>query len=392
MIINNFEVNIVSFEVPAGALIADYQSSVTLLLKPLQGFSINANNFSITTSPLPTGVDSAFFVQDGLNINCFIIYNSTAIMPNNDLIVALCAKGFAEETGVSISGVASQCSVSNTSLPSPGQSNQVYSGSGEFGSSIMVFNQTVTALPNYYFEEEPFYSISIGVVANYNITKLKSYNAAGQLIQVVFDVNYTIPAEDVSGDAICLTANAQEIYVPVVKVISYNTPLSTYTGANNGLVVSNQACMRSEGSTTSFTLVGGEGANFTLKIFLSPEPAIPSQTFSGTIPASGTFVIPAITFPSTTNFEEWVFVLEGDIDLASQPSAFKVCQSIPALLAIGSTAEIACCTGVEADYSLQPRLSSNNPDVLTTFDTATAILTYPTNNVIEQSLFYSNNI
>jgi len=355
MVINNFTVNVVSFPVTVGSIISNTRPVAVLLLEPLMGYSINAVNFS-ALSPLPSYVASAVFTQVGNNIVCTITYIASSVMPSNDVLVSVCASGYAEETGVTISGTNNQCSVSNTLIPVVGQSNVPYSSSGAAGGSVMVFNQTVTAATGYFFEAVPFYAVTVGNTSNYSITNTKSYNVSGQLIQVVFDVSYTFPSGDVSGDIICLTANAKEIYDPPKKIVSYSysTPLT--------------GCLSQVSNTTPYTISGITGAAWSLTVVESDGTTVFSD--AGVIDTTGIKTL-SIAFPAVQSNKIYTFTLSGDLaatfyqTIPLQNPVFTVCQGTFVQLYFSTDSVNPCCNITEGTYIFAGG---------STFDTATSIL------------------
>ena len=127
MAFDNFTVNIVSFPETAGVDWTLDNPSIVLTLVPDAGYSISAANFSATT-PLPNYVSSVIFTQNGSNIDCVINYTVPSVMPSVDVLVSLCATGFAEATAVTVSGTIKDCGTSNIGLPKVGDLPTSYSG------------------------------------------------------------------------------------------------------------------------------------------------------------------------------------------------------------------------------------------------------------------------
>jgi hypothetical protein len=368
MAINNFTVNIISFPVVEGSIISNTRPVAILLLEPFLGYSINAANFSVT-APLPNYVESVVFTQVGNNIVCTITYIPSSVMPSNDVMVSVCASGYAEETGVTISGTGNLCDVTNTSDPIPGSANVPYFSSGNIGSTASVFNQAVTAATGFYFDTEPYYAISIGNINNYAITSVKSYNTAGQLTQVVFDIAYTFPSSSVSGDVLCLTANAQEIYSPTVNIVAYS-----YAVTASGVP--------SSGNTVPYIISGILGANWNLTVIEVGGAVIFNG--SGVIDSTGS-TSQSITIPAASVNKSYTFTLTGDLSPtfdtpSGQPSVFTIYQGAFIQLFYGSTAEDTCCIGTVGTYVLAGG---------TTLATATSILNPDQTRAIDG--FYTTN-
>ena len=326
MAFNNFTVSVVSFNETAGVDWTIAQPSVSLLITPDTGYTVTAADFTPIT-PLPTYVSSVVFNQNGLNVDCVITYIAPSIMPSADVLISLCIQGSAVEKQICVAGVISQCDVSNTKLPVPGGADVPYSLCGTVGSTgTITSTYQVTANTTYYYPTAPTLAVVIGDPNNYTITDVKTYDASGNLIDVVFTVTYTFPLNDVTGDKICLTANAVQIYNPPVKITSYSFPIANGAGGNN---------ISFGGQTDNFTVNGVEGANWALNVVSNSLATIINT--SGTLDSTGTFVIP-ITFPAVTASATYTVTLTGDLAstfctvapyvpcLTGQPSVFTLNQ------------------------------------------------------------------
>ena len=296
MAFNNFTVSVVSFNETAGVDWTIAQPSVSLIITPNTGYTVTAADFSPIT-PLPTYVNSVVFTQNGANIDCVITYIAPSIMPSANVLIELCIQGSAVEKQICVAGVISQCNASNTKLPPPGQADVPYSLCGTIGSTgTITSTYQVTANSTYYYPTAPTLAVVIGDPNNYTITDVKTYDASGNLISVVFTVTYTFPLNDATGDKICLTANGVVIYNPQVKITSYSFPTGntlSYTG-----------------QTTNFTINGIEGANWAFNM-TSSGLFIPVNV-SGTIDSTGTYSFP-VTFPAATVNTTYTITLTGDL-------------------------------------------------------------------------------
>ena len=296
MAFDNFTVNVVSFSETAGTDWTIANPSVSLTITPDAGYAISAINFS-AINPLPSYVSNVTFTQNGVNIDCNIVYNSPIIMPPIDVVIALCIQGYAEPSTIVISGVL-KGSTSNVSIPASGDLPRNYSGSGEWNTSLQVLTQTVTASTGYFFATLPVLSLSIGNLKNYTITSVKTFDAQNRLIQVVFSVFYKFPEATVTGDLFVLTANAIQYYNPPVKIVSYR--------------FNSQNVIQQAGETRTFTIYGIAGANWNLQCVYTPGNINIVNT-SGTIDATGQAVV-NVVFPATTNVNRtYNFALTGDL-------------------------------------------------------------------------------
>jgi len=323
--INNFSVTVVTFDAVVGVDFTQNNPSVVLLLTPDPGYTLTASNFT-ATSPLPNYVSSAVFSQNGLNVNCVVNYISPSIMPAADVLIDVCGTGFAVETNSTLNGIIKSCGISYVSNPPNDLKPPVaYNGSGAFGTSAIVISQTVTADAGFYFDTEPSLSLTIGIINNYTITSVKTYNTEGLLTQIIFTVNYTFPANNVTGDEFCLIANAVPIYNPPTEIQSYSF---------------NTSAIISSGETRTFTINGIEGANWNLVALANVGGANIVNT-SGTIDSTGQAIVNVI-FPLTTVDQTYTFTLTGNLastfdTTSGQPSIFTVYQYISKTLCFAFT-------------------------------------------------------
>ena len=334
--INNFSVTVVTFDAVAGVDFTQNNPSVVLLLTPDSGYTLTATDFA-ATSPLPNYVSSAVFSQNGLNVNCVVNYISPSIMPATDILIDVCGTGFAVETNLTLSGTIKSCGISNVSSPAAGYLPSAYTGSGAFGTSAIVISQTVTASTGFYFDTEPSLSLTIGVIHNYTITSVKTYNTEGLLTQIIFTVNYTFPANNVTGDEFCLIARATSIYNPPTEIQSYSF---------------NTSAIISSGETRTFTINGIEGANWNLVALANVGGANIVNT-SGTIDSTGQAIVNVI-FPLTTVDQSYTFTLTGNLastfdTTGGQPSIFTVYQYISKTLCFAFTSTNSDITVGAAD-------------------------------------------
>ena len=333
MAFNNFTVSVVSFNETAGVDWTIAQPSVSLLITPNTGYTVTAADFTPIT-PLPTYVSSVVFNQNGLNVDCVITYITPSVMPSADVLISLCIQGSAVEKQICVAGVISQCAVGDTKVPVEGDPDVPYSLCGNYNTTgTITSTYQVTAESTYYYPIAPTLAVVIGDPNNYTITDVKTYDTDGNLTGVTFTITYTFPENSVTGDKICLTANAVQIYNPAQEITSYSFPTGTY--------ISN------DGQTTNFTINGVEGANWDLNIVSSGLPTTVIDT-SGVLDSTG-FVIVPVTFPSVSTNITYTVTLTGDLAstfctvspyepcLTGQPSVFTLQQYVSSTLSFAFT-------------------------------------------------------
>lgn len=326
MAFNNFTVSVVSFNETAGVDWTIAQPSVSLLITPATGYTVTASNFAPIT-PLPTYVNSVVFTQNGLNVDCVITYITPSVMPSADVLISLCIQGSAVEKQICVSGVVSQCDVSNCKSPVPGAADVAYSACNTVGaSSTVVASYFVNADSAHYFPVAPSLSVVIGDPNSYTITDTKGYDSAGNLISVTFTIVYTFPPSDVTGDKICLSAHGVVVYNPPIQINSYSFPI----GGN----------VPSGGLNTSFSIFGIEGAAWSL-LSTSTGLGIPIAATSGVLDSTGTITI-AANFPSVNVDTTYTITLSGDLAStfdtpAGQPSTITIYQYVNTTLGLRFT-------------------------------------------------------
>ena len=382
MAFNNFTVSVVSFNETADVDWTIARPSVSLIITPNNGYTVAASDFSSTT-PLPNYVSSVVFNQNGLNIDCVITYISPSFMPSADVLISLCIQGTAQEKEFCVAGVISQCDVSNTTIstslppstPRVAESvptGVIYSVCNNFmATSVVTSTYQVNADTGYYYAVAPTLAVNIGDPNNYTITDAKTYDTSGNLIGVVFTVKYTFPLNDVTGDELCLTANAVEIYNPSIKITSYS--FLTGSSINYG------------GQTTNFTINGIEGAEWAFN--MESTGTLTPINVSGTIDNTGTYSFP-VTFPPVTANTTYSVTLTGDLDSTfctvapylpcstGQPSVFTLEQYVSTTLSFAFTSTNSNITPDAASaITLTPGQSLPQPIQVVVTGSSSAILT-----------------
>ena len=329
----NFTFEVVSFYETAGNDWSINNPTTELLLTPLPGYTLDAADFS-PTLPYPQYVNSVLFLNNAGSgtVTCLIVYDSPSVMPSSNVFIEICGSGFARPSLLSVSGQIDQCNVSNVKIPLPGAPSVSYSATGDYGTTTTFSTYTVTANTTYYFPTMPTLTVVDGVASDYTITGVPSYDANGEIEQVVFTIAYTFPGNSVSGDNICLTANAVATYNPPVKITSYSFPVGNTVPTG--------------GETRNFTINGVEGADWSLNITSSGISA--PFNANGTLDSSGIFVVP-VTFPSVAAYTTYTVTLTGDLAntfcttapyspcLTGQPSVFTLVQPVSTTLGFAFT-------------------------------------------------------
>jgi hypothetical protein len=175
-----------------------------------------------------------------------------------------------------------------------------YSNTGGFNETEVVFTETITANTNYYFFTEPVMGITTGNAASYAITNSKVYNIDNQLTSITFNVSYTYPNADVTGDLLQINATA----IPIIVTTQY---VNAYT--------IDQSLIPAGGDTRVLSLIGDPNAVFSVNLTEVGTGNTTVLANNVTMPATGTYSISGISFPAeTSNADPYTIVISGDIN------------------------------------------------------------------------------
>jgi hypothetical protein len=257
---NNYTVS--SLETPTGIIetpgdnVSNSTPTYILTLTPNPGYSITHSNFS--ASSLPSEISSVTFAQNGELVIATANFATNFIMPANNVNLLIDIDGSAQLKNYTIAGV---YSTTETNTTSSSVSNVAYSNSGNYTTSELMFTKTFTAssatgtgFSGYYFEQEPYINFSsmdlFGETSNYTVTTSKTYSS-GKLTSKTFNISYTYPAKNVSGDSISFIAKAVKIYTEPLEIKSYS-------------IVKNN--LSKFGETRALRVYGAPGSKFDLTI------------------------------------------------------------------------------------------------------------------------------
>jgi len=257
---NNYTVS--SLETPTGIIetpgdnVSNSTPTYILTLTPDAGYSITHSNFS--ASSLPSEISSVTFAQNGELVIATVNFATNFIMPANNVNLLIDIDGSAQLKNYTIAGV---YSTTETNTTSSSVSNVAYSNNGNYKTSELMFTKTFTAssatgtgFSGYYFEQEPYINFSsmdlFGDTSNYTVTTSKTYSS-GKLTSKTFNISYTYPAKNISGDSISFIANAVKIYIEPLEIKSYS-------------IVKNN--LSKFGETRALRVYGAPGSKFDLTI------------------------------------------------------------------------------------------------------------------------------
>jgi hypothetical protein len=298
-IFENFTVSEVNFVEPIGTDLSS-TGSYSLTITPDEGFTLDANNFALI-QPIPSGITNVVFTQTQESIELTFEFAAGTIVPGNDSEFPLCIRGFADGNAFTINGIYHI----QTTNATPADETNTYANSGAFESSEVVLSKTIAANTNYYFQSAPIASVTQGNADRYNIQSSDTLNNEGRLISRNFNITYTYPNENISGDEITIVGNA----IPIITKAQY---INAYTLA--GVTGATQPNVPPSGDTRVLRLIGDPGSAWNVEM-QDTLGAVVQQSVSGIIDSTGiaevTMIFPSTASPVTPPF---IIIISGDIN------------------------------------------------------------------------------
>lgn len=332
-IINNYTVSQVTYSVTAGTNVALQHATAILIISPLSGYVVEAEDFSWVNTTL-ANINTVVFTQDGTDVRCIVTFDNPFAMPAATTTLALCISGSAKISTVQVVGTYNATgSSTNMTIDqeSPIPETISYDISGTALSAVMFLEKTYTAASGYFFVEDfnIDYSGFNMVVENYNCVETKTYDSNNKLTAINLKFYYTFTNQgSIYGNNINVTIPATEAtYVVVNKIRNY----SFINGNNQVQEPGAVRTVRIYGNpTTTFTLASSNGSIldigevttdvFETIVFYATTPTI-------TMPASGYFDI-KIYIPASSSNVTYTFTLAGGnlISPFPQPNPFYIYQ------------------------------------------------------------------
>lgn len=298
-IFENFTVSEVNFVEPIGTDLSS-TGSYSLTITPDEGFTLDANDFALI-QPIPSGITNVVFTQIQESIELTFEFAAGTIVPGNDSEFPLCIRGFADGNAFTINGIYNI----QTTFATPASETNTYSNSGAFESSEVVLSKTIAANANYYFQTAPIASVTQGNANRYNIQSSDTLNNEGRLISRDFNITYTYPNENISGDEITIVGNA----IPIISKTQY---INAYTLA--GVTGATQPNVPPAGDTRVLRLIGDPGSAWNVEM-QDTLGSVVQQSVSGVMGSTGiaevTMIFPSTASPVTPPF---IIIISGDIN------------------------------------------------------------------------------
>ena len=290
---NNYNFSSVTYTVIENGNIAAEIGVATLTIIPNSGYTVTAADFSLDPGFSNQYVSAVTFAQSGLNVICSIVFLPGATMPSDNVTIPLCIIGEAEPALKTIQGT--YTSTISPNITPVSQSNVNYSNSGTLGQNELLFTKTYTAASGHYLVN-PSLNITNGIMSNYNIVETPTYNSSRDLTSIKFDVYYTYPQVNASGDTISIVVASKALFVPVLEITSYSMLETNILPA---------------GELRPITFFGTAGAVFSVVVSSTPGGSY-TLISNQTLGPSGLFTA-NIIFPPTTADVVYSITISGNI-------------------------------------------------------------------------------
>ena len=262
---------------------------------PNEGYVIDAAGFSIGDA-LPSQINSvAFSNGTGGIVKATCTFDSSFIMPSNDIEIPIDIDGVASLVGYTISGdyITSETNTTTTS------GTTAFSVTGSEGDEITLFTKTFTASAGYYFNTLPYFyqDPAAGTRDNYIVTWQD--NALGDLVTVrTYTVKYIVGTSNETLNDLYFVATAD------LATVTPGTPVlnSYFVNPKNYLAT---------GETRIFKFYGDPGASFTISTSTAPTTWAPASL---TLDNTGYTEYPiTVGINSSGSSINWSYTLGGNI-------------------------------------------------------------------------------
>ena len=245
--INNYNFSNAVYQVVESGNIAGEVGVATITISPNAGHTVTASDFSLDSSFSNQYVSSVAFTQSGTDVICSITFNSTSIMPAQNVTIPLCVVGEGVIARITIAGTVSAVVGSNVTGNSS-ETNTAYSNDGAEGENELMFSRTYNAASGYYWSSLPSINVTTGNQSNYNIVQTPTFDSSDRLTNITYAVNYIYPSANISGDHIDIRVpSTQQIYAPTPKINGY---------------IFNTSALSNEAEIRELTVLGVAGTAF----------------------------------------------------------------------------------------------------------------------------------
>lgn len=291
---NNYTYSALSFNILQGNNVSSEVGTATMTLTPLQGYSIDVNDFAFDANSSDPNIDTVTLTQNGDNIDVEITFDGGYVMPADNTELNVCITGAGVLNEKSISGTITSIIPPDISGDTT-ETNTPYSATGAEGQTVLLFSRTYTADSGYLINLADIRINQNVFPPNYTIDKQMTHDANGNLTALTVNVSYTFPSNSVSGDIVFITLKQDQIYVVNQLVSRWTIP--------SGIIAEN-------GDFRTLVVSGIPGAGFSITRN-DGSGAIPLVT-NEILDATGIFSI-TVPFDPVTSNTTHTFIITGDL-------------------------------------------------------------------------------
>jgi hypothetical protein len=296
----NYTATVVQYTILESANVSSLYPTAVIKITANTGYTVTAGDFS-WNGPL-AGVTSVVFTQDGLFVLCTVTYDTSLVMPADNLNLGLCIIGDAVLDGVTIAGTLTSVIDASVTTTTPSETNTAYSASGaENATSSVLFTRTYSAPAGFYWPANalPNIQLTTGNLGQYNITQTPTYTAANELIAITYSVTYIFTNADVSGDKFDISVyKVAQILVPA-------TGITLFSGSTLDVAPS--------GTNYIMNVQGASGATYSISMSDGTTSTVvaTNAVMGVTGNAQHNFIVPPNT--GTANIT-WTATISGNIE------------------------------------------------------------------------------
>ena len=310
----NYTATVVQYTILESANVSSLYPTAVIKITANTGYTVTAGDFS-WNGPL-AGITSVVFTQDGLFVLCTVTYDTSLVMPADNLNLGLCIIGDAVLDGVTIAGTLTSVIDASVTTTTPSETNTAYSASGaENATSSVLFTRTYSAPAGFYWPANalPNIQLTTGNLGQYNITQTPTYTAANELIAITYSVTYIFTNADVSGDKFDIS-----VY-KVAQILAPATGITLFSGSTLDVA--------SSGTNYVMTAQGASGATYSISMSdgTTSTAVVTNVVMGATGSAQHNFIIPNNTGASNIT---WTATISGNIE-AGVPTAITFDQVYP---------------------------------------------------------------
>ena len=249
----NYTATVVQYTILESANVSSLYPTAVIKITANTGYTVTAGNFS-WNGPL-AGITSVAFTQDGLFVLCTVTYDTSLVMPADNLNLGLCIIGDAVLDGVTVAGTLTSVIDAGVTTTTPSETGTAYSASGALGAtSSVLFTRTYSTPTGYYWPANalPNIQLTTGNLGQYNITQTPTYTAANELIAITYSATYIFTNADVSGDKFDIS-----VY-KVSQILTPATGITLFSGSTLDVI--------SSGTNYIMNVQGASGATYSISM------------------------------------------------------------------------------------------------------------------------------